>query len=47
MLRWMDVRDLGLILVLLGLIGWALSGCSAPREGGAYQDCLSCGVKMP
>ncbi len=47
MIRWMDARDLGLFMMLLGAVGWTLAGCSTPRAVAAYQDCLSCGVKVP
>ena len=47
MIRWMDTRDFGLFMMLLGAIGWTLAGCSTPRAVAAYQDCLSCGVKAP
>ena len=47
MIRWMDARDLGLFIMLFGIIGWTLAGCGTPRAVAAYQDCLSCGVKTP
>lgn len=47
MIRWMDARDIGLLLMFLAAAGWTLSGCSSPRAVAAYQNCLSCGVKAP
>ena len=47
MIRWMDVRDLGLFMMVLGIIGLTLAGCGTPRAVAAYQNCLSCGVKAP
>jgi len=44
MIRWMDIRDIGLLVVVLGTVAWGLSGCSTPRAVSIYQNCLKCGV---